>query len=327
MLSIATLQAVYKSYAETQRFGQTPASLYQPINYLLALGGKSMRPTLLLLAANLFADGVENALPQAYAVELFHNFSLMHDDIMDKSPLRRGQDTVHIRYDENAAILSGDVMLVYAFEYLAQTRADILPLILPLFTRTAVGICEGQRLDMDMAAASSATVGEYVEMIRLKTAILLAASLEIGAIVGGANPAQARILANFGLNLGLSFQIQDDYLDTFGQAAQVGKRIGGDILENKKTFLLLKSLELANSSQYLAIQNLLQTATSNEAAENAKIQAMTAIFQSLNIPELTQNFAENYYKLAIEDLKRLDLSPEKAAYLLDFAQYLLNRQS
>ena len=327
MLSIPTLQNIYKSYAETQRFNQKPASLYEPINYLLGLGGKSMRPTLVLLAANLFSDRVEAALPQAYAVELFHNFSLMHDDIMDKSPLRRGQPTVHIRYNENTAILSGDAMLVYSFQYIAQTLPELLPRILQIFTQTSIGICEGQQLDMDMAAATTATVEEYIAMIRLKTAVLLQASLEIGAIIGGATENQAAILGNFGLNLGISFQIQDDYLDTFGQSAQVGKRIGGDILENKKTFLLLKALELANPEQKAALEKLLATPTPTATAEEVKIAEVTALFQSLNIAQLTQNFAQHYYQLAIADLDKLQLPAEKSTYLLDFAHYLLNRQS
>ncbi len=327
MLSIPTLQHIYKSYADTQRFNQKPASLYEPINYLLGLGGKSMRPTLVLLAANLFSAQVEKALPQAYAIELFHNFSLMHDDIMDKSPLRRGQPTVHIRYDENTAILSGDAMLVYAFQYIAQTNADLLAPILQIFTHTAIGICEGQQLDMDMAAAPTATVDEYIAMIRLKTAVLLQASLEMGAIIGGADQSQAAILGSFGLNLGISFQIQDDYLDTFGQAAQVGKRIGGDILENKKTFLLLKALELANPEQKATLSRLLSTRPLNEIEEQEKITHVTALFQSLNIAQLTQDFAQHYYQLAVDDLQRLQLPPDKATYLLDFAHYLLNRQS
>jgi geranylgeranyl diphosphate synthase, type II len=327
MHNINELQSIYKQYAAQQQFLKQPDSLYQPINYLLALGGKSMRPTLVLLACNLFSNNLQNCLPQAYAVELFHNFSLMHDDIMDNSPLRRGQPTVHIRYNQNTAILSGDVMLVYAYQYIAQTEPHLLPQILTIFTRTAVEVCEGQQLDMDMSAAFTASVDDYLEMIRLKTAVLLQASLQIGALIGGATTQQAEMLGQFGLYLGISFQLQDDFLDTFGQSAQVGKQIGGDILENKKTFLWLKSLELADENQLAQLKKSTLIPTHTEQTANEKIQLVTQLYEQLNIPEYSQMLAKNYHQQAINCLKNTNLSEDKLIYLEHFAANLLNRQS
>ena len=328
MYTLTQLQSIYKQYIAEHQFNKQPVTLYEPIDYLLSLGGKSMRPTLLLLACNLYNENITAALPTAYAVELFHNFSLMHDDIMDNSYLRRGKATVHVRYNNNTAILSGDAMLVYAYNYISRVDKNILAAVLQSFNTMAVGVCEGQQLDMDMAAAPTASVENYINMIELKTAVLLEASLYIGALIGGAAPEQATILGKFGLYLGISFQIQDDYLDTFGQSAQVGKRIGGDILENKKTYLWLKAVELSDENQLQALQELILIDTKlNPQAEQSKIDKMITIYKQLNIEKETQELSKHYYNLAINCLAQLQLPSEKLLYLQQFAADLLNRNS
>src|SRR5690606_31980665 len=215
-----------------------PKSLYDPLHYILSLGGKRIRPILTLAAAQMFSDNYKAAMPQSIAIEMFHNFSLIHDDIMDKAPLRRGKTTVHKKWNTNTAILSGDLLLIKAYEQLAQCKPNYLPEILHVFNKTATQVCEGQQFDMDFETAQTVTVNNYLEMIRLKTAVLLGCSLQIGAIIGAANQNDAQNCYTFGENLGIAFQLMDDYLDAFGNPEKFGKQVGGDILANKKTYLL-----------------------------------------------------------------------------------------
>ena len=239
---------VYNNYQSNHSFTKAPATLYEPLNYLLNLGGKRVRPCLVLLALDLYKDDLDEALPVAYAVELFHNFSLMHDDIMDKADLRRGKATVHKYYDEDSAILSGDLMLIQAYKYIENVSDHHYKKLMSVFNKMAIEVCEGQRMDMDFELTHDVSISDYLEMIKLKTSVLLAASFQMGAIIGDAPEADYHHIYEFGKNIGIAFQIQDDILDTYGDE-QVGKKIGGDILQNKKTYLYLKALELASDKE------------------------------------------------------------------------------
>ena len=248
MHSIEQLQhLVNKAIADT-KYTEQPAELYEPISYLMQLGGKRMRPVLVLIATEMFDGNVLKALDAAIGIELFHNFTLMHDDIMDKAPLRRGKPTVHAKWNESAAILSGDVMFVEAYKLMIKVEDSILREVLAIFSDTASGVCQGQQADMNFEKRDEVSLAEYLEMIRQKTAVLLAGSMQIGALIGGAVPDQANLLYEFGENLGLAFQLQDDILDVYGNPEKFGKQVGGDILSNKKTFMLIKAKELATGN-------------------------------------------------------------------------------
>jgi geranylgeranyl diphosphate synthase type II len=324
-----TLQNLFKTYAQAQKFDRQPQDLYAPVDYLLGLGGKAMRPILVLMGCELFGGQASEALPAAFAVELFHNFSLMHDDIMDNSPLRRGQPTVHIKYNPNTAILSGDVMLVYAYQYLSQTHTspEKLAQIWQIFNRTAIGVCEGQQLDMrfETLEAQAVAVADYIEMIRLKTAVLLEGSLQMGAVLAGANAAQIQQIGEFGLSMGIAFQLRDDYLDTFGQSAEVGKRIGGDILQNKKTFLALTALQTASESQKQALLQAFAQAPESAEAESQKIKDITLIFKQLGVDNACEKSVDFYTQKALNALANLGVSEEATQALRDFIQILMHR--
>jgi geranylgeranyl diphosphate synthase type II len=324
-----TLQNLFKTYAQAQKFDRQPQDLYAPVDYLLGLGGKAMRPILVLMGCELFGGQASEALPAAFAVELFHNFSLMHDDIMDNSPLRRGQPTVHIKYNPNTAILSGDVMLVYAYQYLSQTHTspEKLAQIWQIFNRTAIGVCEGQQLDMrfETLEAQAVAVADYIEMIRLKTAVLLEGSLQMGAVLAGANAAQIQQIGEFGLSMGIAFQLRDDYLDTFGQSAEVGKRIGGDILQNKKTFLALTALQTASESQKQALLQAFAQAPESAEAESQKIKDITLIFKQLGVDNACEKSVDFYTQKALNALANLGVSEEATQPLRDFIQILMHR--
>ena len=249
MRSLSQLQELFQKYISDNQFSDTPTELYDPVNYILSLGGKRLRPILLLMAYNLFKTDVEKALPAAFSVEVFHNFSLMHDDIMDKAPLRRGKPAVHIKYNESTGILSGDVMLIYAFKYLMKLEdQNSLLEIIKLFNQIAIDVCEGQQFDMNFENRTEVTIDEYINMIGLKTAALLAGAMKMGALIAGASDKDAQLLYDFGKNVGIAFQLQDDILDTFGDPEKFGKKVGGDIAQNKKTYLALRAMELANAS-------------------------------------------------------------------------------
>jgi geranylgeranyl diphosphate synthase type II len=324
MQAVQDYQQQYLAYQKAHPFEQEPLGLYQPIDYILNLGGKRMRPVALLMAYGLFKDDIVPALPAAYAIEIFHNFTLVHDDIIDKAPLRRKQPTVHEKWDLNTGILSGDVMLVYAYEYLAQLpHIERLPAILRTFNKAAIEVCEGQQYDVNFETQEVVTIDEYLRMIELKTSVLLAAAMKIGALVGQASEEDAEHLYQFGRNIGIAFQLQDDYLDTFGDPEKFGKKVGGDIAQNKKTFLILKALEVAS----IAIRNrLLQLMNDQTKVEEVRIAAITNTLRELNIDELTKEKKNEYQQQAFEHLNAVSVSEERKQPLRDLADMLLDRE-
>lgn len=323
MRDIQELQVLIQKAVEKIDFPPYPAKLYEPISYILDLGGKRMRPALLLMACDLFEGDVEKAMAPALAIEVFHNFTLMHDDIMDKAPLRRGKTTVHERWNANTAILSGDVMLIEGYKLIMQVEDHLLRTILTIFNKTAVGVCEGQQLDMEFEVRDDVNISEYMEMIRLKTAVVLGGALKIGALVGGADMKNADLLLEFGENLGLAFQLQDDILDVYGDPEKFGKQVGGDILSNKKTYLLIKTLELANNENKAELNNWLAL-TKYDAAE--KVSAVTAIYNAVNVRQHAETEMHNYADKAFKALDELALPAEKKEYLRNFADSLMIRE-
>jgi geranylgeranyl diphosphate synthase type II len=301
----------------------SPIELYTPIRYTMAMGGKRMRPLLVLLGCKLFKDDVKDAIGPAIAVEVFHNFTLLHDDIMDNAPIRRGKPTVHSKWTSNIAILSGDAMFVLAYKALAKTNVELLPKLMDAFSTTALQVCEGQQLDMNFEHRSDVSIEEYEEMIRLKTAVLLAASLKIGAIAGHATDEQAQALYNFGLNAGIAFQLQDDILDVFGDSHKVGKQKGGDILSNKKTYLLLKALELADGRQK---EQLNQWIGAIEFNAEAKVEAVKSIYEQLSIRKLAQQRMEFFHVQAKTYLNDANGNHKWKTALEQFTDSLMHRE-
>jgi len=293
-----------------------PRGLYEPIDYVLSDGGKRIRPVLCLMACNLFNENVEDAIKPAVGLETFHNFTLLHDDIMDNADVRRGKETVHKKWNENTAILSGDAMMIEAYEQFFSLSPKILAEVLPVFNRTALEVCEGQQYDVDFEEILEITEEEYLNMIRLKTAVLLAASLQIGATIGGALKEEAQKMYNFGIAMGLAFQLQDDYLDTFGDEATFGKKIGGDIIENKKTLLLIRAIAL-NKEEILPLLS--------EKDESKKIQDITTIYKKLALDKFILQKIDSYYKEAVEILASLSIEEEKKLPLASFLFQLKTR--
>jgi geranylgeranyl diphosphate synthase type II len=309
----------FNQHFDTQHFPSQPASLYEPSEYFLKIGGKRIRPVLCLLGNELFSDLHPDAFLAANAVELFHNFSLVHDDMMDEANLRRGQATVHTKYDTNTALLVGDIMVIRAYEYLQPIQSNHLSKILGLFNQTAREVCEGQQLDMDYAKKATVTLDEYIQMITLKTSVLLAASLEMGAIIGGAGEHNCKHLYEFGKKLGIAFQIQDDYLDAFGDAALFGKESGGDIKQNKKTFLLIRALETANDEQLKTLQTLLASDPSD------KVDQVLAIFRACKVDAWAEDLKQKYMQEALAHLEAIAVISTRKKPLIDLANYLMNR--
>ena len=304
---------------------QEPAGLYAPIDYVLSLGGKRIRPVLTLLACKLFSDNEKQALSAALAVEVFHNFTLLHDDVMDRADTRRGKPTVHKKWDDNTAILSGDAMLIKAYQLLQEAPADKLPALLELFSKTAIEVCEGQQYDVDFENDPAVTLPQYIEMIRLKTAVLLAASLKMGAIIGGASSDDANALYDYGINLGLAFQLRDDYLDSFGDAAVFGKKIGGDICCNKKTFLMITALQAASEEQR---NELLGWMRINDASRfHEKIEAVLNIYKNLQIDIRCEEAIRAYFEKSVGSLNKVQLPDSKKDILINLANSLMGRKS
>lgn len=297
-------------------FPQAPGNLYEPCRYLLALGAKRVRPALCIMGGEVFGDVHDDAWYAAMAIELFHNFTLIHDDIMDKAPLRRGNPTIHARYGLTAGILSGDVMCINAYVQLAKVKKH-LPELLQLFNTTAIEVCEGQQLDMDFEQRDDVSIEEYIQMITLKTSVLLACSLKMGAIIGGASEANANKLYEFGKNVGIAFQLQDDYLDAFGDTAKLGKQNGGDIRANKKTFLLLKAKELAGGNNQLDELMI--------AEEEMKVQGVLSLYKTTGADELCRAAVEAYSDKAFKNLEEIDVPAERKEPLRRLASYLLQR--
>ena len=300
-----------------------PSGLYEPVEYSLAVGGKRVRPLLLLMAYNLFSDKIEKALPAALALEMFHNFTLLHDDIMDKADVRRNQPTVHKKFGENSAILSGDAMAFLSNQLLFENRSENNFKVAELYTKTALKVCEGQQYDMDFENRNDVTVEEYLEMIRLKTAVLLGCSLQAGAMLANAADETSNLLYDFGINIGMAFQLQDDLLDTFGEQEKFGKKIGGDITANKKTFLLITALEKASGNIKTELQNWLNA---TEFCEKEKTKAVTVIFNKLGIKELTEDLIESYFSRAEKILEDIPVNEQNKKYLSELSRSMLGRK-
>ena len=302
----------------------SPEGLYQPIDYSLEMGGKRIRPLLLLMSYNLFSDEIENAIPAALAIEVFHNFTLLHDDIMDNAAVRRNRPTVHKQFSENNAILSGDAMAFLAYKYLLSAPMQSQKEVIELFTSTAIEVCEGQQFDMEFENRNNVTESEYIEMIRLKTAVLLGCSLKAGALLANSGEKVAAQLYDFGINLGLAFQLQDDLLDSFGNQETFGKMIGGDIIANKKTFLLIKALEKVSGQEKAELDGWLKKSAFNQ---QEKIEAVLKIYNSLNIKSLTQNKIDTYFSVCTEILESIEIETEKKVLLKNVSNKMMNRVS
>lgn len=299
-----------------------PVGLYAPVEYVLSLGGKRIRPMLMLMAYNIYKEDVEKILSPAAGIETYHNYTLLHDDLMDKADMRRGKPTVHKKWDDNAAILSGDTMLVLAYKLMAQCDGEALRDVLDLFTETALEIGEGQQFDMEFETRMNVTEEEYIEMIRLKTSVLLAASLKIGALLAGAPVADACRLYDFGVQLGLAFQLQDDYLDVYGDPAVFGKKIGGDILCNKKTYMLINALQRADEAQRAELERWI---AAEEACPEEKIAGVTALYDAIGIKQLCHEKIESYFSAAGKCLAQVGAPEERKAVLRAFADSLMGR--
>lgn len=314
------LTQVNQKIAETS-YGQKPAELYDPITYMMSLGGKRLRPVLTLMGCNLFTDKIDQALPAALAIEVFHNFTLVHDDIMDNAPLRRGKETVYKKWNMPIAILSGDMMLIKAIDFLAETKDVAFSELLQTFNKAAAEVCEGQQIDMNFETQKDVTHADYIEMITLKTAVLLGASLKIGAQVANASPADAHHLYEFGKNIGIAFQIQDDILDSFGETAAVGKMIGGDIAANKKTLLLIELLASVHKDDKKLLEQLMQ------AEQDQKIKGVLALYDKYQIREFAEAQKQQYLDLAFEHLASVSVQPERKEVLSQTAKDLMERMS
>ena len=301
-----------------------PQSLYDPIEYVLSLGGKRIRPALCTLACEFYSGDAEKAMSAALGLEIFHNFTLLHDDIMDRADTRRGQATVHKKWNDNAAILSGDAMLICAYQHMSQVENHLLSNIMTLFSKVALEVCKGQQLDMSFETRDNVTVDEYIEMIRLKTAVLLATSLEIGAIIGGAPSSDSDLLYNYGINLGLAFQLRDDYLDAFGDPKEFGKQIGGDIKCNKKTFLLLNALKTAEGATAENLRNWINANEVND--EKAKIKAVLDIYRETEADKRCEEAIQDFFEKSVVCAKSLQLPEYKKDILINLAYHLMGRK-
>lgn len=326
MHSLDSLQCVLQDRVEREaaEIGATaPLNLYQPIQYALDMGGKRLRPVMVLMACDLFGGNIDDALDAALAVEIFHNFTLLHDDIMDKAEMRRSRASVYKKYNENIAILSGDAMSIMAYRYLLKTKSERLPEIMSLFTETAIEVCEGQQYDMDFESRDDVSIDDYLEMIRLKTAVLIACSLKMGALLGKARAEDAELIYRFGINLGLAFQLQDDLLDVFADQEKFGKKLGGDIVANKKTFLLLKTLELASDAQRQELNGWLAKTGFDP---DAKINAVREIYCEVGVAQTTREKIEVYYRAAMHDLAAMSVDETKKTPLLLLARSIMQRE-
>lgn len=314
-------QVYIESLIEEYQVPDQPKNLYEPIRYFLKIGGKRMRPVLALMSAELFTEDFTVAKNAALAVELFHNFTLIHDDIMDAAPLRRGNETVHTKWNSNIGILSGDTLMIEAYDQLTVYPPVILAQLLPLFNKTAKEVCEGQQMDMDFESESIVEIDAYIKMIAYKTAVLLGCSLKMGAIVGEASENDAQDLYEFGLNLGIAFQIQDDILDVYADQNKFGKQVGGDIIANKKTYLLLRAYQDANSDQLARLNGFI-----NKSDSVAKVSGVKQIYNELSIREKATEQMNAYHAIALQNLEHLGVSEEKKAPLRALAEFLLGRE-
>lgn len=321
MQSISLYTVYFENEIENYSFPNSPENLYEPLKYFIEIGGKRIRPLLTLMASEMFGLPKENALQASLAIELFHNFSLIHDDIMDKAPLRRGKQTVHLKWNDDIAILSGDVLLIKAYQALAKQDARHIPALLDLFNRTAVEVCEGQQMDMDFESCDQVTIEAYIEMIRLKTSVLLGCALAFGAIVSNASKKDRELIYAFGQNLGIAFQIQDDILDLYGDPEKFGKQIGGDIIANKKTLLLLKALELAQINPESKVEEMLLIKDNKVKIDTAK-----SMFDSLGVLSFAREQMSFYQDKALSALNDISVSTENKKTLIALSEYLFLRE-
>lgn len=324
MVNLATQ---YYKWIESEvargKYGRSPESLYEPIRYIMRIGGKRLRPMLTLYGYALFKDNVKDVVKYAVAVEAFHNFTLMHDDIMDKAPLRRGKPTVHKKWNVNTAILSGDVMLVKVYDMLLGLEPPMLQRVLAAFNKCAAEVCEGQQWDMEFEQLADVSERDYINMIRLKTSVLIGFSLELGGMLAGADDEDCRALRAFGTNIGIGFQLQDDYLDAYADPTKFGKQVGGDIIANKKTYLLIKAQERARGKDK---QELMRWLAATQFKKHEKVSAVTAIYDRLGVGELTERATHRYFKKGFVDLNKLSCDAQRTADLRAFAEKLISRQ-
>jgi len=323
-LQVKELQRLLEAQISNQKYGKQPASLYEPIRYLMGLGGKRLRPLLTLFSYNLYKDDVKKIIPYAVAVEAFHNFTLMHDDIMDKAPLRRGQATVHKKWNVNTAILSGDVMLVKVYDMFLGLPGEKLKAVLTAFNQCAAEVCEGQQWDMEFESRDDVDEKEYLNMIRLKTAVLLGFSLEFGAILADAPEQDRKALREFGINIGIGFQLTDDLLDAYGDPKKFGKQVGGDIIANKKTYLLIKALEKATGKTKKELNTWLSTSRFNKLE---KIAAVKNIYDQLKIPALSDKKINHFFSKGFDHFNKVSADEERKIFLRSFTEKLIERQS
>ena len=320
MFTFEELTEKFAVYFDKKHFNTTPASLYEPNEYFLSIGGKRIRPILCLLANELFDTLHKDAYHVGTAIELFHNFTLLHDDIMDNAPLRRGKQTVHEKYSTSTAILSGDVMLIKAYQYINEISTDYKKRVLELFNTTAIEVCEGQQLDMDFEKRPFVSMTDYLQMIKLKTSVLLAASLKMGGIIGGASLGNLDLLYQAGINMGLAFQIQDDYLDAFGDPTKFGKQIGGDILANKKTFLLIQAIEVADQNQKEKIIDLLASNSENKVSE------MLQLYKNCGVDQWALSLKEQYLNSCLKNIEDIAVVSKRKESLIQLSNFLINRE-
>jgi geranylgeranyl diphosphate synthase type II len=323
MHTIYQYQEFLSDYLQSQYETKEPRNLYEPIHYILDLGGKRMRPVLTLMSAEVFDADYKKALPAALAVEVFHNFSLVHDDIMDDAPLRRGHETVHEKWNLNTGILSGDAMLILAYQYFEQYEPLIFRDLAKLFSKTALEVCEGQQWDVDFEERTDVTIAEYLKMIQYKTAVLVAAAMKMGAIIAETSVENANLIYDFGLNLGLAFQLQDDFLDAFGNPETFGKQVGGDIIENKKTYLYLKAVAFSNEEEAQELKSLF----SIQPEDNTdKIERVKALFNSSGASKATQDAIQDFTFKAFQTLDKMNISTDKKEMLKAFGENLMGRK-
>lgn len=322
MKSVEQIQESFETYLQSLDFSREPDELYAPIRYVLSLGGKRIRPTFLIMAYNMYADDIEVVFNIAAGMEIFHNFTLLHDDLMDKADMRRGKATVHRKWNENTAILSGDGMLVLAYRYLVKASDKNLKRILDIANETFTGIMEGQQYDMDFESRDDVTETEYIEMIRLKTSVLLAACAQMGALLGGASDSDAKLMYEFGERVGLAFQLQDDLLDVYGDSAVFGKKIGGDILCNKKTYLYINAYRLADRSQR---EELDRWAAYDGDDPQSKIDGVRAIYDAVGVKQMSEKLIRSYFDEALKKLDDVHLPEPRKQALKEYAGSLMNR--
>ncbi|RLD86788.1 MAG: polyprenyl synthetase family protein [Bacteroidetes bacterium] len=322
MYSQKELSAYFEEELTKQHFGGFPSQLYEPIEYTLKLGGKRIRPVLTLMGCCLFNNNISKALPQAIAIELFHNFTLIHDDIMDNAPVRRGKKTVFKKWNQNTAILSGDTLFAKAYQYAQMADKEILGDVLSVFSQTAIEVCEGQQLDLEFESRNDVTVAEYIEMIRLKTGVLFASSIKIGSYIGNAPKEDTENLYNFGTAIGLGFQLEDDLLDTYGDTTVFGKKTGGDIVTNKKTYLYLKALEKADNKTR---EQLIELYTKPQQDDGQKIQKAKGIFSDLGVDKDTTLLIDKYFNDSMHFLNKVNINQEKKKELRMVAERMVNR--